>query len=196
MPFSRISLVVWAIGAFCGYGITPARAGEEEGGAKAEGPAEPKEQREYTEKRNRVTALAGKIEESEKAYQALVEEEGATIDTGTKRGIIREMIKISDQKAKDLEQYRALKSELTLRYPGEGEPPRPRGEAAEGEKKKTSVESIASEAAQSLDEVLTQTKKLIDQKFAPFAPPEAIHQKRAPASADTASERPRLRLEK
>jgi hypothetical protein len=51
-------------------------------------------------------------------------------------------------------------------------------------------------AAPTLDDLLDQTKILIDQKYAPFNPKPAAHGARAPASAGKDARPARLRLEK
>lgn len=182
MRFNRISLVgVLAI-------VSLASSAEEEAPKAEAGPVEPKEQREYVEKHSQMNVLATKIEDEDKKFNELVEEKERAVGSEAKQEVIREMVKTTNERKKDVEQYRTLKNELTLRYPSEGEP------LSRHYQTEAPARLDHNENAAGLDEMLTRTKKIIDRKFAPFMADEAKpNSARKPSSVE---EGPRLRLEK
>ena len=169
---------------------TSAHAEEEAAkGGEAGGKEEDKAQHEYSEKQGKLNGLATKLEESDKHFHELVEEKENATTNEAKQDIIKEMVKLTNDRAKDAEAYTSLKSELTLRYPNQGEALQRRYQT----ENPRSLEQL--DGAAGLDELLTRTKKMIDKKYAPFN----AESDRKPASVQkpvVVEEVPRLRLEK
>ncbi|HMN69340.1 MAG TPA: hypothetical protein PKC28_12435 [Bdellovibrionales bacterium] len=184
MPFTKLSLLLFFCSSF---------ALASGGGGEAAKPAEgtPKEQKEFTEKIGKLTTLTNRIADAEHRFQELVRKKEATRDIELKQGYIKEMVELTKQRNKDVEAYNKLKSELTYRYPNQGEQLNRRYHT----QSKRSLEEL--EGVAGLDELLTRVKKTIERKFAPFEDPEEAKPKakaKAPASVD--GEIQKLRLEK
>lgn len=152
-----------------------------------------KEQREYVEKSAKLKVLASRIEETEKEFKELVVQKAQQKDPEAIQQILKQMVDASQRRNKAVEDFNNLKTDLTLRYPSEGE--------AEGRQYQTqdkkSVEEL--EGVAGLDELLTRTKKIVENKFASFAEPEVkgkLRNKKPKAPPEDPEETPRLRLEK
>lgn len=161
----------------------------EAGGAKPSAEIS-KEQREFTEKQTKLNALQNRLVDADKKFKELVNEKAEAKTTESKQQIIKEMVELTNQRNKDAAEFNQIKSDLTYRYPNQGEHLERRYQT----QSKRSVEEM--EGAAGLDEMLTHTKKLIDKKYAPFMPEE--DGKAAPkATSVQIEEKPaRLRLEK
>ncbi len=160
--------------------------------APAEGTAAPmpKNEKEFLDKTAKLNTLTGRIVESEKRFNEIVHHKNETKDTAEKQKYIQEMLEVSKQRNKDVEEYNKVKMDLTLRYPSQGERLSRRYQT----QSKRSVEEL--EGVAGLDELLTRTKKMVEKKFAPFADKETKDDKKA-ARAAPADEAPkRLKLEK
>lgn len=169
-----------------------ARANEGEGGEGGKKSAEsvPKEQKEFQDKTTKLNSLGTRIEESEKQFNELVLRKAGEKDNAEKERIIKQMVEITKERNKSAEEYNKVKSDLQLRYPGQGAQLNRRYQT---QSKKT-IEEL--EGAAGLDEMLTRTKKIIDKKFAPFAPPEDEKKPKAKVAAPEDEKPKRLRLEK
>ena len=185
MRYLKLSLLVLALAGAPTHAneAEPAAEGGGEGAAAAR---PPRDQREYTEKFTKLNALAAKLEESTKHYAAVVKEKEEA--KGPEReALLKEMVEMAKQRSKDESEYARLKTEIAQRYPNQGE----RGAHRAIEKAEVPA---AGEAAPSLDQVLKETKALIDAKYEVFAPPKPAAAARGPASRPEAA--PRLRLER
>lgn len=159
-----------------------------EGGAK-KGPDIPKEQKEFTEKSAKLQSLSTRIEEAEKKFKDLVREKAESKKPEEKQAIIKEMVEVTDQRNKDVQNFNRIKADLELRYPNRGEALNRRYQT----QTKRSIEEL--EGAAGLDEKLTHVKKVIDKKYAPFMEDEKDTMKPAVAKPQE-PEKPRLKLEK
>lgn len=171
-----------------------AHANEHGGGGEAPA-AVPRDQKEYGEKTIKLTSLASKLEEAEKHFAAVVHEKEEAPTPEAKFPYLKELVEIAKQRNADVAEYNKLKTDLKLRYPNQGEHLNRHFRARE----EHSVEELERTvgAGPSLDELLIETKRMIDQKYAPFNP-EATARARKPASvgAPAAPKAPRLRLER
>lgn len=175
------------------FSVSLAFAEEGEGEAKGDGKAVamPKDQKEFFEKTQRLNSLNTRIEEAEKQFRELVQKKSVEKDLAEKEHIIKQMNDVTKDRNKAADEYNKVKTELTLRYPNQGEHLNRHYQT----QTKKSVEEL--EGAAGLDELLTRTKKVIDKKFAPFADPD--EPKAAPKAkvAQPEGEKPqRLKLEK
>jgi hypothetical protein len=188
MPSRKLKvLLLW-------LALVHAPAFAEEEGGKAAGPVVPKDQREYTEKTARLTSLNTRIEEAEKLFQELVERKAVEKNQEEKERIIKQMVEATKDRNKAAEEYMRVKSDLTLRYPGQGE----HLDRSYQTQNKKSVQEL--EGAAGLDELLTRTKKIIEKKYAAFNDPDQAQKKekdaaKAPVAAPE-EEPKKLRLEK
>ncbi len=186
-------LKVWAaLLIFCALSAGRAEEKEPEGGEgkkEAVGP-QPKEQREFAEKNQKINSLSSRIEESEKQFKELVERKAHEKNAAEKERIIKQMNEVTADRNKAVTEYNKLKTDITLRYPNQGE----RLDRRYLTQPKKSVEEL--EGTAGLDELLTRTKKVIEKKFAVFnQAPEGG--KAPPPKPVKAEEEPkRLRLEK
>lgn len=151
-------------------GAEKAEHGEEKaehGAAKAD--AEERRKREYQEKTQRLQFLKGGLATDEKELAELTKKKDEERDPAQQRVLMEEMLKVSKSRDRRVREIQALKSDLELRFPGEG------GARSRlyrtGERRKDKREPI--ESASGLDELLTRTKRLIDRKYAPFNPEQA-----------------------
>ena len=200
MRFTRLSLLA---GLLCGatsasaneHAAPPAAEGEGGGEAKA---APPREQKEFTDKTVKLNALAAKLEESRKQFADAVKEKDEAPTAAAKVPFLKQLVEIAKQRDKDQLEYDKLKSELAQRYPNQGAHVNrhieEHGGEGHAESAPTSADHVAGGA--SLDDLLDQTKTLIDRKYAPFKPPTGAASSRAPASAGHPARPARLRLEK
>lgn len=166
---------------------------EEEGGGEADGKKAadvPKEQKEFTEKSSKLQSLSSRIEEAEKKFTALVHEKAEAKTPEEKQAIIKEMVELTNQRNKDVENFNRIKADVELRYPNHGEALNRRYQT----QSKRSVEEL--EGAAGLDEKLTHAKKVIDKKYAPFMEDEKAKTPNKPVAAKPEEEKKRLRLEK
>jgi hypothetical protein len=164
----------------------------EEGGGKEAANAVPKDQREFTEKTARLSSLTTRIEEAEKHFQELVRQKAEEKSPEEKQRIIKQMVELTKERNRAAEEYMKVKSELTLRYPNQGQHLNRRYQT----QIKKSVEEM--EGAAGLDEMLTRTKKIVEKKFAPFNEPDeekAAAAATRPAPAEEEAPK-KLRLEK
>lgn len=150
-----------------------------------------KEQKEFFEKTQRLNSLTTRLEEAEKQFGELVRRKSTEKNNEEKAHIIKQMNEVTKDRNKAVDEYNKVKSELTLRYPNQGEHLNRRYLT---QTKKT-VEEL--EGAAGLDELLTRTKKIVEKKFAPFAAAEDTKTKPKAKLAEPEGEKaPRLRLEK
>lgn len=176
---------VWAAGG--GGGEAPAAEKPAEGAA----PQITKEQKEFLEKSSKLTSLGNRLEEHDKQFAEAVRLKAAAKTPEAKQQIIATMNEIIAARNKDVDQFNKLKTELKLRFPKRGEQLDRRYQT----QTKRSIEEA--EAAAGLDELLTKTKKSIDQKYAPFMTEEEKEQIARPkVKAQEQEETKRLRLEK
>ena len=186
MPFLKLSLTFMAV--IVSHSLYAAGGPDE--GAAAAGPL-PKDQKEYIEKNSKLNSLSNKITESEKQFKELVRLKNEAKTTVAKQTIIHEMVVLSNQRNKDVENYNKLKSDLELRYPNQGTHLNRRYQIQQ----KRSVEEL--EGVAGLDELLSRTKKVVEKKFAPFMEEEEkVEGKKKLAHEPESDEPKRLRLEK
>ena len=162
------------------------------GGEGASAAPIPKDQKEFTEKNSKMNTLINKISEAEKHFKELVHHKNEAKTTAAKQTIIHEMVAVTNQRNKDVDEYNKLRSDLDLRYPNQGQ----RLDRNYKTQMKRSVEEL--EGVAGLDELLTRTKKMVEKKFAPFMQEEAKARqgKRQLANEPRGDEPKRLRLEK
>lgn len=174
------------------------------GGGGGEAPTEgkdaaapmPKDQKEFIEKSAKLNTLTNRIADAEKNFLELVRKKSETRDIAEKQRLIGEMNEIVKNRNKDVGDYNKLKTDLSLRYPNQGEHLNRRYQT----QTKRTVEEL--EGVAGLDELLTRTKKMVEKKFAPIVAEaelkEAKERKTAPVKAvPPAEEKPqKLRLEK
>lgn len=170
--------------------ISQANESEKAPDEAAAGPEMSKDQREYNEKTAKLSSLKLRIEEGEKHFHELVRSKAEAKLKSEKQTFIRQMTEVATQRNKDVEAYNKLKSEVTYRYPYQGEILNRRYET----QKPRSVEEL--ESAGGLDDLLTRTGQLIRQRYAPFLETEDKPAVK-PSVAQPAQEKPkRLRLER
>lgn len=162
--------------------------GGEHGGGGAE--ATSKEAKEFAEKSARLATLATKIEEAEKRFRELVHEKNETGSIEHKQAAIKEMVTLTKERNANVQEFNKLKTEVTYRYPYQGEKLNRRYDT----QSERTVEEL--EHSGGLDEQLTRTKKLVDKKFAPFLPKEEKLKPKSQVTEAGAEKRERLRLEK
>jgi hypothetical protein len=169
--------------------VWTARAEEEEGKKSEAAAPLPKDQKEFSEKTARLNSLTTRIEEDEKQFQEMVQKKSEEKSTDERQRIIKQMVEVTNDRNKSALEFNKLKSELSLRYPNQGE----HLDRNYRTQSKKTVEEL--EGAAGLDELLTRTKKIVEKKFAPFNPPQPEVKK---AKVEEVSEdRPKpLRLEK
>lgn len=189
MHFLKLSILVLALAGFSAH----ASGGGGDEGEKKEGESAapmPKDQKEFVEKSSKLTSLTNRIAESEKQFHELVRRKAEAKTPEQKQAIIQQMNELTAARNKDVESYNKVKSDLTLRYPNQGEQLNRRYQT----QSKRSVEEL--EGAAGLDELLTRTKKVVERKFAPFMEDE-VKKETKPKVAQPQEEKPqRLRLEK
>ncbi|MGZ3722813.1 MAG: hypothetical protein ACXVA9_07795 [Bdellovibrionales bacterium] len=150
----------------------------------------PKDQKEFLDKTQRLNSLGTRIEEAEKQFNELVNRKATEKSADEKERIIKQMNEVTKDRNKSADEYNKVKSDLSLRFPNQGQQLNRRYQT----QTKKSVEEL--EGAAGLDELLTHTKKIVEKKFAPFAPP-VDEKKPKPKIAQPEDERPKkLRLEK
>lgn len=198
LPMFKKLIFVTALG--CGVALSAVAFGNEgkeeakEEGGEGKGTAEkvPKDQKEFTDKTSRLNSLSSRIEESDKQFQELVRSKAEEKNMEEKQRLIKQMVEVTKERNKAAEEYMKLKTDLSLRYPNQGEHLNRRYQVQE----KKSFEDM--EGAAGLDELLTRTKKIVERKYAPFNDPEEDKKKAAKLKPEpTTEEKPKkLRLEK
>lgn len=184
MRFIKLSLLIMLCAAVA---RAEEKAEPEAGGAAA---PMPRDQREFVEKSSKLTTLANRIESSERQFNELVRAKAEAHSAEEKQRLIKEMVELTKERNKDVDQFNKLKSELAYRYPNQGEHLNRRYQT----QTKRSIEEL--EGVAGLDELLTRTKKVIERKYAPF---EEKSEKTvaAPVKPTAHEEEPKkLRLEK
>jgi hypothetical protein len=137
-----------------------------------------------------INSLTTRIEEAEKQFNELVRAKASEKNPAEKERIIQQLNAVTKDRNKAAEEYNKVRSDLTLRYPNQGEHLNRRYQT----QSKKSVEEL--EGAAGLDELLTRTKKVVEKKFAPFAAAED-EKKPKPKPVQLQEEKPvKLRLEK
>ena len=150
-----------------------------------------KEQKEFFEKTQRLNSLNTRIEEAGKQFNELVRRKSSEKNNEEKAHIIKQMNEAIKDRDKSVDEYMKVKSDLTLRYPNQGEHLNRRYLT----QTKKSVEEL--EGAAGLDELLTRTKKIVEKKFAPLAPEnDAKLKPKANLAQPEGEKSKRLRLEK
>jgi hypothetical protein len=186
MRFISLSLIF-----LCALSLAHAEEEKKEGGESGKAaPEMPKEEREFTEKQGKLNVLQNHIEEADKRFQELVREKAEAKSAEEKQVVIKEMVELTNQRNKDAAAFNKLKTDLTYRYPNQGEHLERRYQT----QTKRTVEEM--EGAAGLDEMLTRTKKLVDRKYAPFQPEQEKPKPKAAAVPNQAEKPERLRLEK
>ena len=134
---------------------------------------------EYIKKFIELRNFETKIHEAEEQYH-LLKKSGTA---GSSPELMKQLVTSHKQLEELVQKYNELRAEVKYKFPGQGR------EVEERFTKKT-IKSDSNEGAVSLVEKMEQTKKLVDQKYAPFT--------RVPASEKSAEpiERRVLRLEK
>ena len=193
MQFLKLSILILTF-SFVTTAFASGGGGEAEAGAEkkvGEGAAPlPKEQKEFYDKSSKLTTLTNRIAEHEKQFQELVRKKNETSSTTEKQDIIRQMVELTTTRNKDVDSYNKVRSELTYRYPTQGEALQRRYQT----QNKRSVEELESVAG--LDELLTRTKKVVEKKFAPFKPEEDEAKVKSKIAQPQEEAPKRLRLEK
>jgi hypothetical protein len=158
----------------------PALANEHEAApAEAKDGGDAKARREYQDKSSRLKMYDAKISGAEHEIMALAVKKDQEKDPKAQKEIMNRMVGIVMDRNKTAEQYNALKTELAYRYPSQGEAL----DRSYRTQSKKSLEEI--EGSVGLDELLTNTKKMIDRKYAPFVPPKEVTTNPAAASTRT-----------
>lgn len=195
MLFIKLNLLVLLT---TGSIVLHANSGGGEGGeGGGEGAAAPVDQmsqdeKDFIGKTTKLTTLTNRISEAEKHFNELVKKKAALKTPEEKHPIIKEMVEVTNQRNKDVEEYNQIRSDLNLRYPSQGKQLDRRYHI----QNKRSLEEL--EGVAGLDEMLTRTRKQVERKYAPLKGPED-DKKKAPsaAAAQPEEEKPkRLRLEK
>ena len=189
MRFTKLSLLAL----ICVTG--PAFANEHGGGGAAAPAPVPRDQKEYLEKTIKLSSLASKLEESEKQFAEVVHEKNEAATPEAKLPYLKEMVEIAKQRNTNVHEYNKVKTDLALRYPNQGEHLNRHFRRHDAHSAEELEHEIA--AGPSLDELLIETKRMIDQKYAPFNPPRADDARRpAAVTAPAPPKPPRLRLER
>jgi hypothetical protein len=165
----HVLLIACATSAFASEKKEEAPAAE--GGGEGGAPVEPtsKEQRQYSEKSAKLKTLATRITDSEKEFQALIEEkEHLKNKPEETQAILARMVEVASTRNKTVEEYNKLKSDIELRYPSEGAAVK-RQYQTQNKKTVEEMEGVAG-----LDELLTRTKKVVEKKFNVFAEEESV----------------------
>ncbi len=190
MQFTRLKNIVILVHLM----VYPFSAFSSGGEAKKEGEATAetmsKNQKQYIEKSAKLNTLTNRIVEADKQFKVLVERKSAARTAEEKQDIIQQMVELNNSRNKDVESFNAIKSELTLRYPNQGQ----HIDRQYHTQSKRSLDEI--EGVAGLDELLTRTKKIVERKFAPFMEDEEKN-KLPPKVSGSSEEKPaRLKLEK
>lgn len=135
----------------------PAEAGAEAGAPKA-GP----EVREYREKNAKLLGLEAQIADLNSQLEKLVEHKRREKNPETVRELMGELVTLSEDRNKAVLDHRELKKYLIYRFPNLGKALHQKY----GVHEEASVEQL--EKSHGLDELLTETKLLIDRKYAPL----------------------------
>ncbi|MBX3020317.1 MAG: hypothetical protein KF799_01465 [Bdellovibrionales bacterium] len=189
MPFIKLKVLLLSI-VSSAIVMHTAFASEKKEESAAATEEVPKDQKEFTDKTAKLTTLGNRIEEAEKRFQELVREKAAAKSPEAKQVLIKEMVEITNQRNKDADEFNKIKSDLTYRYPYQGEKLNRRYQTQSSR----SLEEM--EAAGGLDELLTRTKKVVERKFAPFMEEEKKPEPKPKVAKPGEEKPPRLRLEK
>lgn len=120
------------------------------------------EDREYKEKSNKLLGLEAKLKDMNESLSVLVEKKRREKDPDKVREMMSELVRLSKDRNKVVVEYRELKKYLIYRFPNLGKDIQRRY----GVHEEASPEQL--EKARGLEELLSETKDLIDQKYAPI----------------------------
>lgn len=137
-------------------------AGGGGGEAPSSGEAMSLEDREYREKSNKLLGLEAKLKDMNEALSVLVEKKRREKNPDKVREMMEELVRLSKERNKVVLEHRELKKYLLYRFPNLGKDIHRRY----GVHEEASPEQL--EKARGLEELLTETKDLIDQKYAPI----------------------------
>ena len=147
----------------------PAAFAVEEGGAggaaapeAAGAPKEGPDSREYREKNAKIIGLEAQITDLNSQIEKLVEHKRREKNSEKVREMMGELVTLSNDRNKAVAEHRELKKYLIYRYPNLGKTLHQKY----GVHEEASVEQL--EKSHGLDELLTETKNLIDKKYAPL----------------------------
>ncbi|NCN95210.1 MAG: hypothetical protein GW917_00640 [Bdellovibrionales bacterium] len=135
-----------------------AAAAPEASGASKEGP----DSREYREKNAKIIGLEAQIADLNSQIEKLVERKRREKNSEKVREMMGELVTLSNDRNKAVVEHRELKKYLIYRYPNLGKALHQKY----GVHQEASVEQL--EKSHGLDELLTETKNLIDKKYAPL----------------------------
>jgi len=170
---------------------------KESGGEHAASPGKAveltKDEKDFFEKSSKLTTLTNRIAESERQFIGLVRAKDAAQTPQEKQDVMKQMVALTKDRNKDVENFTKIKAELLYRYPNQGT----RLNRQYHTHEKRTMEEL--EGVAGLDELLTQTKKIVAKKFASFknkdATPDQGEVVEAPRPTEV--EKPkRLKLEK
>ena len=141
----------------------------EEGGEAA--PAQPKEKKEkptaaieFTQKTMKLNTIGTRLLDSQSDFDHLVWRKEHTTDQKEIESILKEMVDITNQRNKDVEEHNKLGQDLLYRYPSKNTEI---NRLYQMEQKRDIDEM---QSAADLDDMLTRVKRVIERKFAPFNP--------------------------
>lgn len=140
-----------------------ARAEEGEKTAKKQAPSSSQEVTKLTTKLN---ALSVKIQDAQKEFEELVAKKDAETDPEKLSAVLAEMVKVSERRNQDVDEYTQVRQELLYRFPSMGETVNRRYQTQQ----RKNVKEL--EANVGIEQLLTRTREIIDEKFAPFQPPK------------------------
>lgn len=173
-------------------GLVPVFANAQEGEAA---PAVPKEKKEkptqaieYTQKETKLNTIQTRIQDEQSDFDRLVWRKAHATDQKEIESILQEMVDVTNQRNKDVEEYNQVYQDFQYRYPSKNVE---LNRLYQMEQKRTVDEM---QGAADLDDMLTRVKRVIEKKFAPFEPESEKTAKVAPAQPDEPPKK--LRLEK
>lgn len=138
----------------------------------------------YGQKLQKAGNLQSKIADQEKEIKELIEVKQKTADEDRKRQAIQRMVEIHTQLKKDVKEYNDLINELKYKYPAK-EDETSRAYAPAREK---TIDDMEEESA--LDRALTEAKKNVDEKYAPFTGYREPEQQSLPSESEPEPAKP------
>ena len=120
------------------------------------------EDKDYKEKSLKLLGLEARLKDMNDQLLQMIELKKREKDSDKSRELMKELVTKTAERNKAVTEHRQLKSFLLYRYPNLGELIHKKY----GTHEEATIEQL--EKARGLDELLTETKALIDKKYAPF----------------------------
>ncbi len=170
------------------FSLTPfaadAKKGEDIDGSSS------KEAIAYNKKEARMNTLRSRIDEANRSFNELVERKNKSHDRAEQQSIAEDLVRIEKERKEWMRELTEISQELSYKHPSKGRPIDKK--FTQDPARKVAPKQDAQDAG--LDERLTETKRLVDKKYAPLIPKEEQEAElTVPAAAKPSK---KLRLEK